>query len=145
MEVDCVPEGVWPKGQVDGGGPLLFHMEELLLCTLVEVPDGFLCDAILGMGIDPTKGKTLSLGAAAVLEGIVSELSIVTMVVEDADTVLLGKVFERTLGFHCFFRGELGHEMDVLQLGVVGDKDSGRSVAFLGECPLWLGNKAHLH
>ena len=134
MKVDCVPEGVWPKGQVDGGGPLLFHMEELLPCTLVEVPDGFLCDAILGMGIDPTKGMTSSLGAAAVLECVVSESLIVAMVVEDADAVLLGKVLERALGFHCFFRGELGHEMDVLKLGVLGNKGGGCSVAFLGEC-----------
>jgi hypothetical protein len=86
------------------------------------------------MGVDPTKGKTLSLGTAAVLEGVVSKFSIVPMVVEDADAVLLGKVLERALGFHCFFRGELGHEMDVLKLGVLGNKGGGCSVAFLGEC-----------
>jgi hypothetical protein len=45
------------------------------------------------VGVDPTKGKTLSLGTAAVLEGVVHELSIVAVVVEDADAMLLGKVF----------------------------------------------------
>jgi hypothetical protein len=135
VEVNSIPEGIWPKSQVDGGWPSLARMEELLLCTLAEVLDGFFSNAILEVGVDPTKGKMLSLGTAAVLEGIVHESSIVTVVVEDADTVLLGEVFECTLGLHCFFRGELGHEMDVLELGVVVDKDGGRSVASLGECP----------
>jgi hypothetical protein len=144
MEVNHVPEGVWPKGQVDGGRPLLLCMEELLPCTLAEVPDGLLRDAILEMGVDPAKGKTLSLGTAAVLESIVRGSSVVTMVVEDADAVLLGEVLERALSFHCFFRGELGHEMDVLEIGVVVDKYGGCSVAFLGECSLELGNEANL-
>ncbi len=96
---------------MDGGRPSLSRMKELLPCTLMEVPDSLLHDAVLEMGVDPTKGKTLSLGAAADLESIVHKLSVVAMVVEDADAVLLGKVLERMLSFHCFFRGELGHEM----------------------------------
>jgi hypothetical protein len=136
MEVDDVPEGVWPKGQVDGGWLLLAHIEELLPCTLVEVPDGFFCNVILEVGMDPTKGKMLSLGTAAVIEGIISKLSVVAVVVKDADAVLLGEVFKRLLGFHCFFRDELGHEMDVVELGLMVNEDGGRSVACLGECPL---------
>jgi hypothetical protein len=136
MKVDNVPEGIWSKGQVDGSWPLLAHMEELLCCTLAEVPDGFFHDAILEVGVDPIKGKTPPLGTVAVLEGIVCKLSIVAVVVEDADAVLLGKVFKHALGFHHFFRGELGHEVNVLELGVVIDKDGGRGVGFLGKCPL---------
>ncbi len=120
-------------------------MEELLPCTLAEVPDIFFCNAILEVGIDPTKDKTLALGTAAVLEGVVCKSSIVTVVVEDANTVLLGKVFERALGFNCFLRGELGHDVNVLEPGVVVNKDGGQGVAFLGECPLYLGDEAHLH
>jgi hypothetical protein len=68
MKVDGVPEGVWSKGQVEGSRPSLPRIEELLPCTLAEVLDGFFRDAILEVGVDPTKGKTLPLGTAAVLE-----------------------------------------------------------------------------
>jgi hypothetical protein len=115
VEGNGAPEGIWPKGQVDGGRPLLAHMEELLPCTLSMVPDGFLCNAILEVGIDPTEGELLLLCTAAVFEGVVLESSVVAVVVEDADAVLLGKVFKGLFGFHCFFRGELGHQVDVLQ------------------------------
>jgi hypothetical protein len=88
---------------VDGGRPALAHVEELLLCTLSEVPDGLFCNDILEMSIDSTEGETLPLCTAAALEGVVCKLSIVAVVVEDMDTMLLGKVLEGLLGFHCFF------------------------------------------
>ncbi len=104
----------------------------------------FLCNAILEVGVDSTKGELLPFGTAAVLEGIVCKLSVVAMVVEDADTVLSGKVLKGLFGFHCLFGGELGHKVDVLQSLVVVGKDSGRCIAFLGECSLQLSNEAHL-
>jgi hypothetical protein len=119
-------------------------MEELLPRTLPEISDGFLCNAILEVGIDPTEGESLSFCNAAVLEGIVCKSSVVAVVVEDADAVLLGKVFKGLLGFHGFLGGKLGHQMDVLEPGVVVHKDGGRCVAPLGECPLQLSNGAHL-
>ena len=79
------------------------RVEELLLCTLSEVPDGLFCDAVLEMGIDSTEGETLPLCTAAVLEGVVCKLSIVAVVVEDTDTVLLGKVLEGSFCFNCLF------------------------------------------
>ncbi len=116
MEVDGTPECIWPKGQVDGGRPSLAHMEELLPCTLLKVPDGFFfCNAILEVGIDPTKGEPLPLGTTAVLEGVVCRSAIVAMVADNADAVLLGKVLKELFGFHCLFGGKLGHEVDVLQ------------------------------
>ncbi len=115
MEVNSAPEGIWLKGQVDGGQPSLAHMGELLLCTLLKVPDGFLCNAILEVGVDPTEDESLPLCTAAVFEGVVCKSSVVAVVVEDADAVLLSKVFEGLFGFHCFFRVELGHQVDVLQ------------------------------
>ncbi len=69
MEVSSTPECIWPECQVDGGRPALARVEELLPCTLSEVPDGLFRDAVLEMGIDSTEGKTLDLGTAAVLEG----------------------------------------------------------------------------
>ncbi len=103
MEVNSAPEVIWPKGQVDGSQPSLVHMEELLPCTLLEVLDGLFCNAILEVGVDPTEGELLPFGTAAVLEGVVCKLSIVAMVVEDANAVLIGKVLKGLLGFHCFF------------------------------------------
>ncbi len=66
----------------------MVRMEELLPCTLREVPDGLFCNAVLKMGVDPTEGETLPLCTAAVLEGIVCKLSIVAVVVEDAEACL---------------------------------------------------------
>ena len=69
----------------------------------------------LEMGIDSTEGETLPLCTAAVLEGVVCKSSIVAVVVEDTDAVLLGKVLEGTFGFNPLFWGELGHQVYVLQ------------------------------
>ncbi len=136
MEVDRTPECIRPEGQVDGGRPALACIEELLLCTLPKVSDGFLCNAILEVGIDPTRGEMLSFGAAAFLEGVVSKLSIVAVVVEDADAMLHGKVLKGLLSFHGLLGGELGHQMDVLEPRVVVYEDGGRCVALLDECSL---------
>jgi hypothetical protein len=89
---------------VDGSQPLLARTEELLLCTLAKVHDGFFCNnAILEVGVDPTKGEPLPHGTAAALEDVVRKLSVVPVVVEDVDAVLLGKVLECSFGFHCLF------------------------------------------
>ncbi len=133
MEVDSTPECRRPVGQVDGGRPALARMEKLLPRTLLEISDGFLCNAILEVGIDPTEGELLSFGAAAILEGVVCILSVVAVVVEDADAVLLGKVLKGLLGFHGLLEGELGHSMDVLEPRVVVHEDGGCRVALLGE------------
>ncbi len=121
---------------MDGGRPALVHMEELLTRTLPKISDGLFCHAILEVGIDPTEGESLSLSTAAVLEGIVCKSSIVAVIVEDADAMLLGKVLEGLLGVHGFLGGEHGHQMDVLEPGVVVPEDGGRCVVLLGECPL---------
>ncbi len=78
-------------------------MEELFPCTLVEIVDSFLCESVLKVGIDATEGEVLSLCIATALEGIVGKASIVALAVEDANAMLLGKVFKQALGFHCFF------------------------------------------
>jgi hypothetical protein len=103
VKVNGTPECIWPEGQVDGGRPSLARMEELLPCTLSEIPDGLFCNAILEVGIDPTEGEMLPLCTATVLEGVVCKSSIVAMVVEDADAVLLGKVLEGLFGFDHLF------------------------------------------
>ncbi len=103
MKVSGTPEWIWSEGQVNGGRPALACVEELLPCTLLEVPDGLFYDAVLEMGIDSTEGEMLPLCTAAVLEGVVCKLSIVAVVVEDMDAVLLGKVLEGLFCFNCLF------------------------------------------
>jgi hypothetical protein len=115
MKVDSTPKCIRPEGQVDGSRPALARMEELLPCTLLEIPDGFLGNAILKVGVDPTEGESLPFGTAVVLEGVVCKLSVVAVVVEYAYAVLLGKVFKGSFGFHGLLRGKLGHEVDVLE------------------------------
>ncbi len=136
MEVDSTPECIRPEGQVDGGRPALARMEELLPRTLPEISDGFLCNAILEVGIDLTEGESLSFGAAAVLEGVVCKRSVVAVVVEDADAVLFGEVLKGLLGIHGFLGAGFCHQMDVLEPEVVVHKFGGRCVALFGECPL---------
>ncbi len=94
---------------MNGSGPSLPHMEKLLPHALAEIADSLLCNAILEVGINTTKGKLLSFSAATVLEGVVHKASIVAVVVEDADDMLLSKVLKCTLSIHCLFRGKLGH------------------------------------
>jgi hypothetical protein len=115
MKVDSTPRCIRPEGQVDDGRPALAVMEELLPCTLLEIPDGFLSNAILEVGVDPTEGESLPFGTAAVLESFVCKSTIVAVVVEYAYAVLLGEVFKGSFGFHGILRGKLGHEVDILE------------------------------
>ncbi len=103
MKVSGTPECIWPEGQVDGGRPALARMEELLPCTLLDVPDGLFCNAVLEMGIDSTEGETLPLCTAAAFEGVVCKSSIVAVVVEDMDAMLLGKVLKGSFCFNGLF------------------------------------------
>ncbi len=103
MKVSSTPECIWPEDQVDSGRPVLVRVEELLPCTLSEVPGGLFCNAILEMGVDSTEGETLPLCTAAVLEGVICKLSIVAVVVEDTDAMLLGKVLKGSFCFNCLF------------------------------------------
>ncbi len=86
---------------MNGGWPLLLHVEELFSCA--KIGYSFLCNAVLKVGIDATEGEALSLCIVIVLEGIVGKAFIVAVLVEDADAMLLGKVFKQALGFHHFF------------------------------------------
>jgi hypothetical protein len=106
-------------------------MEELLPRALADVADSLLCNAILEVGIDTTKGKSLSLCTATLLECIVRKASIFAVVVKDVDAMLLGEVLKHAHSIHRLFRGEHGHQMDVLELRVVVKKTVGAVYCFL--------------
>jgi hypothetical protein len=77
-------------------------VEQLLACALQEVLDGLLGNAILEVGVCPTKGELLPCVVACLSEGIVLKASIVAVVVQDFDSVLGYVLFKSKLGGKCF-------------------------------------------
>jgi len=66
-------------------------VEQLLARALREIADGALGDAILEVGIHAAEGELLSRVVAGLLEGVVMEAPVNTVVVEYLHTVLGGK------------------------------------------------------
>ncbi len=65
--------------------------------------------------LTPQKARPCPFALQLFLKALSEKTSIVAVVVEDVDAVLLlGKVFEGLFGFHCLFLGELGHQVDIL-------------------------------
>jgi len=79
-------------------------VEQLLAHALREIADGALGDAILKVGIHAAEGELLSRVVAGLLEGIVMEAPIVTVVVEDLHAMLGGKCLEGAFGSESFRR-----------------------------------------
>jgi hypothetical protein len=73
-------------------------MEQLLACAFREIADGALGDAILEVGIDATEGELLSCVVAGLLEGVVLEVPVVAVVVEDLHAVFGGECLEGAFG-----------------------------------------------
>ncbi len=73
----------------------------MLVCALREVLDGLLHNLILEVGVYPTEGKLLPCIVACLSEGNVVEASIVTMVVQDLDSVSCCVLFKDKLGGKC--------------------------------------------
>jgi len=83
---------------MDGGGPALSCMKQLLPCTLGEITDSLLGNPILEMSVYVADGESLLGHLACCLEIIVCKMVIVTMIMLDANAVLLGKSLKGTLG-----------------------------------------------
>jgi hypothetical protein len=75
-------QGVPPQGKVNCLGPAGARVEQLLARALQEVSGGLLGNAILEVGVYPTKGKLLSRVMACLSEGVAVKASIVTVVME---------------------------------------------------------------
>ncbi len=93
-------------------------------------------NSILEMGIHATDDKLLAAGLACLLEGVASKLSVITVIVLDADTVLGSKPLECLLSKDGHGGGVIDLEMHKMQTGVEIHKNSAVSVPLLGECPL---------
>ncbi len=71
-------------------------------------------------------------------------MSIITVIVSDADTMLGCNLLECLLGKHGLCSGVVNLEVHETQSEEVVHKNSAISVLLLGERPLQLGKKAHL-
>ncbi len=115
MEVRRILQGVRPKGQMKGSRPLVPCMEQLLSCALTEVANGLFGYSILKMSIDAAEGNSLIHTCACILEVIVSESTIVAMVVKNLHIMLFSKVLEGSFGVNCLLRSETSQQINVLQ------------------------------
>jgi hypothetical protein len=77
-------------------------VEQLFPCTLAEVPNGLLSDPILEMGVDAAEGaEPLICDRTCSFEVVVGKSTIVAMIMQYLDAVLIGKVLESSLGLDC--------------------------------------------
>jgi hypothetical protein len=86
---------------VDCRWPTMMWVEQLFPCTLAEVPNGLLSDPILEMGVDAAESEPLICTRTCSFEVVVGKLTIVAMVMQYFDAVLIGKVLEGSLGVYC--------------------------------------------
>jgi hypothetical protein len=102
VKVRSIVHSIQPQGKVDGLWPVGAHVKQLLARALQEVLDGLLGDAILEVGINPTKGELLSCITACLLKGIVVKAPIVAVLVHDFDSVFGRIQFKSEFGGNCF-------------------------------------------
>ena len=84
---------------MDGGGPALSCMKQLFPCALGEITDSLLGNPILEMCVYAAEGESLLGHLTCCLEIIVCKTAFVTVIMLDANAVLLGKSLKGTLGF----------------------------------------------
>ncbi len=115
----------------------------MLPSALADIANCTLGDAILEMGIhSPADGKMLAAFVACLLEGIVVKLSVVAVIMLDANAMLGSEGLECSLGGNGLDGGVINLEMDESQTRVVVHKDGPAPVAFLGKYPLQLGKES---
>ncbi len=101
-------------------------------------------NAILKVVIDPTEGKLLPCVMACLSEGVVVKTSIVTVVMEDLDSMLCSVLLKGKLGGKSFVGLAIELEVDKLKATEVVDEDGGALVALLGKFALQLCIKTYL-
>jgi hypothetical protein len=112
------------------------RVEQLLPCAFQEVPDDLLDNAILKVGINPTEGELLPCVVACLSEGIVMEVSIAAVIMEDFDSMFCSVLFKGKHDSECFVGLVVELEVDKAEAAEVVDKDGGTLVALLGKFAL---------
>ncbi len=143
MKVGRISQCIWPQCKVDCHQPACAHMEQLFPCAFQEVPDGSLGDAILKVGIDPTEGELLPCVMACLSGGIVMEVSIVAVIMEDLDSMFCSVLFKGKLGGECFVGIVIELEVDKSEVAEVVNKDGGALIALLGKFAFQLCMKTY--
>ena len=72
-------------------------------CDVLQIPDPFLTDSVLMMGIHSGKGESLVLGSAVLDPLVRLEYSVVGVVVPDYDSSFECITFEGFFSFESFF------------------------------------------
>jgi hypothetical protein len=113
--------------------------------ALRQILNCVLSNSILEMSIHSAESKSLAAGLARLLPGIVSKLSVITVIVYDADTMLSCKLLKCLLGSkHGLWGRVINLEIHETQSGEVAHKNSAIPAPLLCERPLQLGKKTHL-
>jgi hypothetical protein len=116
----------------------------LLPSALADIANCTLGNAALEMGIHSAEGKTLAAFVACLLEGVIVKLSVVAVIMLDANAMLGGKGLKCSPGGNGLDGGVIDLEMDELQTRVVVHKAGPAPVALLGKCPLQVGKRIPL-
>ena len=134
--------GIGPQANEYHPLPLIHGIEHRGSCLLLYVPYAALGNAILEVCIDPTVQQALSLHFAIGNEGVVGELTIVGVIMQDFYSVLLHRTFESMFGHHRFFAREAFLEVYERIPGELIDKDRCILILLLSELAFELGDKA---
>ncbi len=131
---------------MDSLQPVGARMEQLLPCTFQEVPDGLLGNAIWKVGIDPTEGELFLCIMACLLEGVVIEVSIVAVIMEDLDSMFCSILIDGEHDGKCFVGLVVELEVDESEAAIVANEDGGGAlVALLGKFAFQSCIKSHFH
>ncbi len=133
MKVGCIPQGKWPQCKVDCLQSVGACMKQLFPRAFQEVPDGLLGDAILKVGIDSTEGELLPCVVACLSEGVVTEVSVIAVIMQDHDSVFCSILLKGELGGKCFVRLVVELEVYKSEAAKVVDKDGCALVGLLGK------------
>ena len=141
MKERGVAQCIGPQCKVHRSGPLSPGVQQLLACALGEVKDAALGNEILEVGVHATEGKLLARVVARLLEGIVREAPIVTVVVLDPNAVLGSEGLEGVFGSDGLDRRVINLRVDILQATVVVYKDNSAAILLLGKFAFELCDK----
>jgi hypothetical protein len=100
---------------VNGSWPALARVQQLFPRALGEVTDGLLGNPILEMSVDATESDSLLSVLACCFEVVVCKAAVVTMVMLDANAVLLGESLKSVFRSDSLLGCQRSHEMDILQ------------------------------
>ncbi len=133
MEERGVAQCIGPQCKVHRSGPSSPGVQQLIACALGEVKDAVLGNEILEVGVHATEGKLLARVVARLLEGVVREVPIVTVVVLDPNAVLGSEGLEGVFSSDGLDQRVINLRVDISQATVVVYKDNSAAILLLGK------------